>query len=697
MGDFHPGDLPVRLGPYTLLSLLGVGGMARVYRAIREGPMGFRKELAVKLIRAGDTPESRGLVKHLINEARLGGQLRHPNVVDTYEFGAVGDEHYIAMELVNGLTLRALLSGLAYRNSRIPFTAVLDLAMQVSQGLDYAHALTSPEGEPLNLIHRDLKPANIIVTMTGQAKIMDFGIARSEAALFKSTSVHTTKGTLKYMSPEQLSDPANMDHRSDLFSLGAIIFECVAGEQLVGATTPEAVMWNLVSGSYSNKLDMLDELQPELLPILTRCLEKERDGRYPGAGALREDLAELQLDLGDGFGCQELMSLHVAQANGETEELRRLQSKIEQRIERIGRDAGWTALLGRMGTARSGGSDPLMDSIQHAQGVVKGGTDEVAKGPPTELGDVTVVWQAEDTASVATAAAGDEGTTQPFSEFEGGGAALGSALGSALAVSAEGTRKPPPPPQGEPSLPAHAYPSEQQVVGISGEVSQSTMETHLPLGMAAAAAGFAKQRRSSRRVLAAGGAAIVVSILGVVGICAIVLAVWQPWRPGPAGTANTVPDEAVVSTPAEGSIVADEATAHPIGTAESEDTVAVHEEPVTPLTELVEPATPQVEVQALDPPVEPHAEESPVEEPPVVAPTTPVRVFVNSDPWASWTLTGSRSGSGDCPFIEELIPGTYHFHLKVPETGDTHTVTVQVQGDEGEIKRCWSFPKDGPC
>ncbi len=213
----HPPEATT-FGPYQLICKLGEGGMAEVFLAVRHGPMGFRKEMAIKRIRPDITRNNEHLLRSLINEARVGGQLRHPNVVDTYEFGAVGDVHFIAMEYVEGLTLHELMVGAYLHQLVLPPTALLDLFQQVCHGLEYAHNHRSTKGKPLNLVHRDLKPNNLIVSMEGQAKIMDFGIARSEAALFKTTQLDTRKGTLNYMSPEQVTTPDDLDNRSDLFT-----------------------------------------------------------------------------------------------------------------------------------------------------------------------------------------------------------------------------------------------------------------------------------------------------------------------------------------------------------------------------------------------------------------------------------------------------------------------------------------------
>ena len=404
------GELPYSFGPYTLIGLLGEGGMARVYRAVREGPMGFRKELAVKLIHVGDSARSRDLARHLINEARLGGQLRHPNVVDTYEFGTVGDDHYIAMEMVNGLTLQTLLSGLRQRGGRLPVAAILDLAVQICQGLEYAHNLSDHDGKPLNLIHRDLKPSNIIVTMAGQAKIMDFGIARASTALFTATASDVSKGTLRYMSPEQLNEPGILDQRSDLFALGVILFECVTDTPLLEGETTEALMWDLVSGRYRERLSLVDDVLPEIRPILDSCLHMERDHRHAHAGLLREDLADLQHDLGEGLGCHELMLLLVAHARGEFQEFDRLRTKTLERLERVGKDSGWAAVIERLDTARGESQNLLVSSILHTEGALAGPASDA--GPTTELGETTVVWQAPDATGGETPTPGEPSTVE---------------------------------------------------------------------------------------------------------------------------------------------------------------------------------------------------------------------------------------------------------------------------------------------
>ncbi len=302
-------EQPTTFGPYQLVSLLGQGGMATVYRAYRNGPMGFRKEVALKRIRADLTRDNQSVVQSLINEARVGGQLKHPNIVDTYEFGVVGQEHYLAMEFVRGLTLRAIIDGLNHRSLRVPHSAVLDLALQIIFGLEYAHDVVSPDGQRLAVVHRDLKPANVILSFAGVAKVMDFGIARSSAALYKTTSDGVAKGTIGYMSPEQLDDPLKVDHRADIFSLGAILFEVATGESLVTGDTIQNMMWRIMSGQYLEQLEQLDEAFPELRPIVGRCIQRSPEDRYQNAGELRAEIDALSANMDLRCGCRILMQL----------------------------------------------------------------------------------------------------------------------------------------------------------------------------------------------------------------------------------------------------------------------------------------------------------------------------------------------------------------------------------------------------
>ncbi len=383
--------LPVRFGPYILVSILGEGGMARVYRAVREGPMGFRKELAVKRIKTDLTRDDEVLVKSLVREARLGGQLRHPNVVDTYEFGSVADQYYLAMEFVDGLTLSGLIKGAELRNTRLPVGVVLDLMLQVCEGLAYAHDLQSPEGEPLHLVHRDLKPSNLMVSTAGQAKVADFGIALSDTDMTRLTKDDAVKGTPRFMSPEQLQTPGDLDRRSDLFALGGVLFEALTGYRLLASPTVEAQVWMIVSGSFRSRLGMVESVLPEAAPILERCLQLDREDRYPDAAALAADLRELRRRY--PMGCRELMELLTALTRDDEEALFRLYDEIEARAPE---GSDWPDFLAALDHEGDEGFDPFRRCGHRSLSVVTvAGTDDVT-APGGDTATTTVMWQSGD-------------------------------------------------------------------------------------------------------------------------------------------------------------------------------------------------------------------------------------------------------------------------------------------------------------
>ena len=285
------GDFPATFGRYLLVGLLGEGGMARVFRAELSGPAGFRKAAAVKVIRRSLAGRDESLRRALEKEARLGGLLKHPGIVETYDFGVEDGSPFIAMELVDCLPLDDLVRAAG----RMPPEVVLAIGAQLCDALAYAHAL-AVDAAPVGLVHRDLKPANILVSRSGAAKVADFGIAKASALLGSSTATGMVKGTPSYMSPEQLAGE-DLDGRSDLFSLATILYELATGDRLQTADSLPALAMavlqtedRLADGSV---LRPLDEAAPGLGLVLARCLRKDREERYAGVADLGRDLRAL--------------------------------------------------------------------------------------------------------------------------------------------------------------------------------------------------------------------------------------------------------------------------------------------------------------------------------------------------------------------------------------------------------------------
>ena len=281
------------IGRYKVLEPLGEGGMAEVFRARLDGPMGFQKDLAIKRIRDSVVKKDEEHARSLINEARIGGRLKHPNVVEVYELGEDEGSYYIAMELVDGVSLRELLGTKTRVGPKIPANVLLDIMIQICRGLAYAHSYETEEGERLPVVHRDVKPSNIMVTRDGSVKLMDFGIAKSEGNLFHTTATGIAKGTPLYMSPEQLRGMRPLPAASDLFSLGAILFEMVTGELLfAGSSIPEIINRVLYQPLQAD-IQLAEEELSGIGDILKRLLERDVAHREQDAAVVALELTHL--------------------------------------------------------------------------------------------------------------------------------------------------------------------------------------------------------------------------------------------------------------------------------------------------------------------------------------------------------------------------------------------------------------------
>lgn len=278
-------------GRYELLEPLGKGGMAVVWRGEQRGSDGFKRQVAVKRIE----PSYRGfdeIVEMFIEEARVGGLLQHPNIVQVYDFGVdQNGERYLVSELVRGPHLEQWVESFRKRNELPPWELVSAIAVEVLRALDAAHLHVDRQGKVSPILHRDVTPANILLDMSGVVKLADFGLARATDRR-QITRPNVVKGKLSYLAPELfLGGPAST--ASDLFSLGVVLWEALTGKRLFQAETDLAVVQLIKEGRPGLLSRERPSLPLGLCNAVHRSLERDPLRRFPSARAMLEDLTEL--------------------------------------------------------------------------------------------------------------------------------------------------------------------------------------------------------------------------------------------------------------------------------------------------------------------------------------------------------------------------------------------------------------------
>jgi serine/threonine-protein kinase len=328
--------------------------MADVYLAVARGPMGFNKLTVIKRLRA-DLASDPSFLNMLLDEARLAARLSHPNVVHTYEVGEERGTYFIAMEYLEGQPLNRVVNASAREKLDLPHALSARIVADALAGLHYAHELRDYDGTPLRIVHRDISPHNIFVTYDGVVKLMDFGIAKA-ASSSASTEVGVLKGKVAYMSPEQAM-AAELDRRADVFSMGIVLWELLAGQRLFPPGPAAATLHKLLSQPLPRLADAAPTVDPKLVATVNKALEKDPEKRFQTAQELRNALESFIVE-GHHIVRQEEIGRTVTQLFEDTREVVQKQIQTHMAEVSLASSTGELAALNRDALRRGIAAEP---------------------------------------------------------------------------------------------------------------------------------------------------------------------------------------------------------------------------------------------------------------------------------------------------------------------------------------------------
>jgi len=281
--------MPMRFGKYTLIRKLATGGMAELFLAIQKSVAGFEKLLVIKRI-LPSMNQDKAFIEMLLHEARIAATLSHPNIVQIFDVGQADGQYFIAMEHVHGEDLRSIVRQMKKKGVlEFPLEHALAIVLGMCAGLAYAHDKRDLDGTHLGIVHRDISPQNIVVTFTGDVKIVDFGIAKSDTRVGEQTKSGKLKGKVPYMSPEQARGEP-LDARSDLFAAGTMLFELTTGKRLFKGQSEYETLKLICEREYPRPSDIRPDYPPDLEAIVMRALAKDANDRYQSAREMQADL-----------------------------------------------------------------------------------------------------------------------------------------------------------------------------------------------------------------------------------------------------------------------------------------------------------------------------------------------------------------------------------------------------------------------
>lgn len=288
-----------QFGRYILLERIAIGGMAEIFKAKAPGLGGFEKVLAIKRLHPRYS-EDADFIEMLIDEARISVELSHSNIAQIFDLGKVEDHYFIAMEFIDGRDLYRTMKRMKDRRVQFPIDGAAWVAAESAAGLDYAHRKKDARGRPLNIIHRDISPQNVLLSYEGEAKLVDFGIAKAALRAYETES-GIIKGKFYYMSPEQARGEP-LDHRTDVFSLGIVLYEMLTGELLYKDEDDASLLSRVRKADIQPPSMLRPEIPPSLERIVMKALARDREDRYASALHMQKDLHKFLRSTSSAFG-----------------------------------------------------------------------------------------------------------------------------------------------------------------------------------------------------------------------------------------------------------------------------------------------------------------------------------------------------------------------------------------------------------
>jgi len=278
-------------GKYQLVSIAGEGGMATVYKAVVRGAAGFQRTVAVKHIK----PEYRAIKNYIdmfIEEARVGSELAHPNIVQVHDFVSESGSYYLVMEWVDGIDVGGFIKAYRDSGSHVPWTLAVAIGIGTLRGLGAAHDRVAPDGTPAPVIHRDVSPHNVMLGTNGAVKLSDFGLARARDRAASLTAPGTVKGKLSYLAPEVTFGKSN-SVQSDLFGVGSVIWETLSGERLFDGKTDVEIFKKIRACQVPPISERRPDVPASLAAVLDVGLAADPANRYATADEFAQALGQV--------------------------------------------------------------------------------------------------------------------------------------------------------------------------------------------------------------------------------------------------------------------------------------------------------------------------------------------------------------------------------------------------------------------